>query len=616
MLCLCVPAPAADEKPAEKAAANTSTEKSVIAVFRLHGPVTEAPMDEMLSLFGDTGGTSLRDLVSRLDKAREDKTVKAVVLTVDGFGVGFAQMEELRQAIDAIKSSGKDVYVHADSLYMREYALVSGASRISQSPTATMWLLGLYGEAPYARGLFDKIGVTPDFLTCGDYKSAAEMFMRTGPSKQAEEMQNWLQDSMYTTMVQLVAEGRKVPVDKVKGWIDGGMCSSAAAKEAGMIDAVEHRQEFEAMLRGKFGEKTTFDKRYGKKEGPKIDFSSPFGVLNFYAELLGGARKKAPGKDAVAIVYVEGPIVEGTVEASPLALGGGVAASTPIRRALDKAAADDTIKAVVLRVNSGGGSATASEIIMDATKRVKAKKPLVVSMGDVAGSGGYYVACAADTIFVDRSTITGSIGVVGGKLVTTDAWKNAGITWKGYKRGAKSGIMGSAEPFSDEERKHLQGWMDEIYGVFKGHVTSIRGSKLKKPLDEISGGRVYTGEQALALGLVDKIGTLQDAVRFAAGEAKIEKYETRVVPEPKNFMEVLMEGMSGDTDKEEAQRLTLPRPAGANGGAATLLDVAMPYVRSVDPHRAAAVGRMLIQLETLNRDGVAVIMPEITFSSR
>ncbi len=334
------------------------------------------------------------------------------------------------------------------------------------------------------------------------------------------------------------------------------MCSAAKAKEQGLIDAVEHRQEFEAFVKSKVGDKATFDKRYGKKEGPKIDFSSPFGVFNFYAELLGGAKKKV-SKDSVAIVYVEGPIVEGSPESSPFSMGGGVAASTPIRRALDKAAADDTIKAVVLRVNSPGGSATASEIILDATKRVKAKKPLVVSMGDVAGSGGYYVACGADTIFVDRATITGSIGVVGGKMVTTDVWKNVGITWKGYKRGAKSGILGSAEPFTDEERKHVQGWMDEIYGVFKGHVTAIRGSKLKKPLDEISGGRVYTGEQALELGLVDKIGTLQDAVRFAAGEAKIEKYDTRVVPEPKNFMEVLMEGMSGDTDKEEAQRLAL-----------------------------------------------------------
>jgi protease-4 len=334
--------------------------------------------------------------------------------------------------------------------------------------------------------------------------------------------------------------------------------------------------------------------------------------MKFYADLLGGAKKKT-FKDSVAIVYVEGPIVEGSAQASPLSFGGGVAASSPIRRALDKAASDDTIKAVVLRVNSPGGSATASEIILDATKRVKAKKPLVVSMGDVAGSGGYYVACGADTIFADNSTITGSIGVVAGKMVTTDLWNNIGVSWKGYKRGANSALLGSAEVFSAEERKHLQSWMDEIYGVFRGHVASIRGNRLKKPLDEISGGRVYTGQQALELGLIDKIGTLQDAIKFAAAEAKIEKYETRVVPEPKNFMEVLMEGMGGD-DEYAGRLIRLSQPTAATG-APNLAELAMPYLRTLDPARAAAFGRVLVQLETLRRDKVAVIMPELVIGT-
>jgi protease-4 len=603
--CLCGTAAAADPQPKD--------EPAVVAVFRLNGPVTEAPMDEMLSLFGDAGGTGLRDLTTRLDKAREDKNVKAVVFTADAFGAGFAQVEELRQAIDALRGAGKEVYAHADSLSMSEFALMTGATRVSVVPTGNLWLMGLYGESPYVRGLFDKIGVKPDFLTCGEYKSAAEMFMRTGPSPEAETMQNWLLDSIYNTQIKLIAEGRKVSADKAKEWIDGGPYSAEKAKERGMIDAVEHRQELEAMLRAKFGPKTKFDTKYAKKAGPEIDFSSPFGVMKFYADLLGGAKKKTY-KDSVAIVYVEGPIIEGSAQSSPLSFGGGVAASTPIRRALDKAASDDTIKAVVLRVNSPGGSATASEIILDATRRVKAKKPLVVSMGDVAGSGGYYVACGAETIFADQATITGSIGVVAGKMVTTDLWNSVGISWKGYKRGAHSALLGSAETFSAEERKHLQGWMDEIYGVFRGHVTAIRGTRLKKPLDEISGGRVYTGQQALELGLIDKIGTLQDAIKFAAAEAKIDKYETRVVPEAKNFMEVLMEGMGGDD--EYAGRLIQLRQPGSTSGAGGLIDLAMPYLQSLDPARAAAVGRVLVQLETLRRDRIAVIMPELVIGTK
>jgi protease-4 len=602
-LCWSCGAAVAADPPSDK------VEKPVVAVIRLHGPLTETPMDEMLSLFGGETGTDLKSLVDRLDKAREDKNVTAVVLTVEAFGAGFGQIEELRQALDALRTAGKDVYAHADSMSTSDFALLSGATRVSLVPTGNLWLMGLYGEAPYARGLLDKIGVKPDFLTCGDYKSAAEMFMRTGPSPQSDEMQNWLLDSIFATQVKLIAEGRKVAAEKAKAWIDGGPYSATKAKEQGLIDAVEHRQELEAMLREKFGQQVKFDKKYGKKTGPEIDFSSPLGVMKFYGELLGGPRKKKY-QDSVAVVYVEGPIIEGSGDASPFALAGGVAASTPIRRALDKAAADDTIKAVVLRVNSPGGSATASEIILDATKRVKAKKPLVVSMGDVAGSGGYYVACGADTIFADRATITGSIGVVGGKLVTTDLWNNVGISWKGYKRGANSSLLGSAEVFSDEERKHLQSWMDEIYGVFKGHVTAIRGDRLKKPLDEIAGGRVYTGAQALELGLVDKLGTLEDAIKFAATEAKIEKYDTRVVPEPKSFIELLLEGMNGDD--EFADRL-IKSPRMAGNSAASLYGLALPYLRTLDPARAEAVSRLFVQLETLRREQIGVIMPEITF---
>ena len=607
IVCCTCGAMAADDTKSKPA------EQPVVAVFRLSGPVTEAPMDEMLSLFGDVGGTDLRGLVSRLDKARQDNAVKAVVFTIDAFGPGASQVEEVRQAIDGLRAAGKDVYAHADSLSMTNFALVSGATRVSVVPTGNLWLMGLYGESPYVRGLFDKIGIKPDFLTCGEYKSAAEMFMRTGPSPEAERMQNWLLDSIYATQVKLIADGRKVSADKAREWIDGGPYSAEKAKERGMIDAVEHRQELEAMLRGKFGEKTKFDTKYAKKSGPEIDFSSPFGVMKFYADLLGGAKKKTY-KDSVAIVYVEGPIVEGSAQASPLSFGGGVAASSPIRRALDKAASDDTIKAVVLRVNSPGGSATASEIILDATRRVKAKKPLVVSMGDVAGSGGYYVACAADTVFADNATITGSIGVVAGKMVTTDLWNNVGVSWKGYKRGANSALLGSAAAFSPEERKHLQGWMDEIYGVFRGHVTAIRGKRLKKPLEEISGGRVYTGQQALELGLIDKIGTLQDAIKFAAAEAKVEKFETRVVPEAKNFMEILMEGMGGDD--EYAGRLIQLRQSTSASGVANIAELALPYLRTLDPARAAAMGRVLVQLETLRRDRVAVIMPELVIGAQ
>ncbi|HEY5314305.1 MAG TPA: signal peptide peptidase SppA, partial [Pirellulales bacterium] len=280
-------------------------------------------------------------------------------------------------------------------------------------------------------------------------------------------------------------------------------------------------------------------------------------------------------------------------------------ASSDLRRALDQAAADDTIHAVVLRINSPGGSATASDIILDATRRVKAKKPLVVSMGNVAASGGYYVACAADTVFADAATITGSIGVVGGKLATTDMFKKVGITFKAYPRGKHAGLLSSAQVFTPEERTHMQAWMDEIYGVFKGHVTAARGKKLKKPIDDLAGGRVYTGQQALDLGLVDKLGTLEDAIKFAATEAKLETYELRVVPEPKSFFELLLDDTAGDksTDKHLSTGL-IHDPSG-------LLPAALPLLQRLDPQRMAALRLALLRLDLVNREGVVLMAPEL-----
>ena len=217
----------------------------------------------------------------------------------------------------------------------------------------------------------------------------------------------------------------------------------------------------------------------------------------------------------IGIVYVEGMILTGKPEPSPFRSEPGNAYSTPLRKALDKLADDKDVKAVVLRVNSPGGSAVASEIILNAAQRVKVKKPVIVSMGSVAASGGYYVSMAGDRIFADPATITASIGVFGGKLATTDMWNRIGVTWSSSRRGANAAMFSSDAVFSESERNKVQGWMNEVYGAFKGHVVAARGAKLKKPIEELAGGRVYTGQQALDLGLVDEMGGLEDAIQCA-----------------------------------------------------------------------------------------------------
>ncbi|HLJ94651.1 MAG TPA: signal peptide peptidase SppA [Gemmataceae bacterium] len=598
ILCGAAARAADDEKKADASA-------PTIAVFRLTGAVTEEPAEETFS-FGSTKAVSLKDLVTRMKQAAEDEAVKAVVLLHEEGAIGSAQREEIRQVMAKLRAAGKDVYTHADSISMSEYVLLSGASQISVVPTGDLWITGLYGELPYLRGLLNILGVKPDFLTCGEYKSAAEVFLREGPSKQADEMQNWLLDSLYKTYVKLIAQGRGVDPAKVRAWIDNGPYSAEKAKAAGIIDAVEHRQAFEAKLKSKYGQKVVFDKKYGKKKPPKLDFSSPFAVFKIMGELMGEGQKKKKDKSAIGIVYVDGPIVLGS---GVDAFGSKMARSTEIRKALEEAAQDDSIKAVVLRVDSPGGSAVASEIILDATKRVKAKKPFVVSMGDVAGSGGYYVACGSDVIFADESTITGSIGVVSGKFATNPMWKKIGVTFKEYKRGANAGMLSSADVFSPAEKEKMQAWMDEIYGVFKGHVTEIRGNRLKKPIDELAGGRVYTGQQALDLGLVDKIGTLQDAITYLADKTHLTDYDVRIVPEPKNFLERLVEEISGE--KDEPKGLDLKAHAAIIDGQPSLFGLALPHLQHLDPQRVQAIKMALLRLQLMQQEGAVLMMPEI-----
>jgi len=581
--------------------------KPVVPVIDIRGNLTEAPppQDLPFDLSGATG-TPLRSLIGRLNAARDDKDVQGVVLLLGSASFGRAQAEELRTAMSDLTTAGKKIHVHADTMTTGGLMLLSGATEISMVPTGYLFITGLYGEQLFVRGLLDKVGVEPDFFTCGRYKSAAEMFMRQAPSDESDRMQNWLMDSMYENTLQLIAEGRGVSVDNVREWIDHGVFMAEDAKKAGLIQHVQHRQDFEQSLRELYGKDLTFDRRYGKKKSQVPDLSSPMGVLQLYAELLQPPKKAGADSEAVGIVYVEGPIMDGQGSPSPFG-GAGIAYGENVRKAIDEAAEDDKIKAVVLRVDSPGGSAVASEIILNATRRLAKKKPLVVSMGNVAGSGGYYVACGSKTIFASPSTITGSIGVVSGKFVTTGMWDHLGINWTPYKRGRNAAMLSSADKFSESEREAMESYMNDVYEVFKGHVTAIRGDKLTKEIEELAGGRVFTGRQALDLGLVDRLGGIEDAIAFAASEASMKDYDVRTVPRPKNFMEMLMEDLSGGGN--DSGRLQLGLSELQNSPLRSLI----PAIQQLDPQRSRVLIQTLQNLETLQRERVSLITPMFVF---
>ena len=508
----------------------------------------------------------------------------------------------MRQAIARLKAAGKEVIAHADTIGgLGQYALMSAASRLSVVPTADLWITGLFGESPYLKRLLDKLGVKPDFMTCGDYKSAAEIFMREGPSKEAEAMQNWLLDSLYDTQVNRIAASRKVSPELVRAWIDSGPHTAEKAKELGMIDAVEHRQDLEASLKHKYGSDVVFDRKYGKKAEPKLDASSPFGLFKFWGELLGMSRQTESKKPAIGIVYVEGPIVVGGQAAS--LFQDAMASSTSIRKALDTAAGDDAIKAVVLRVDSPGGSALASEIILDATRRVKAKKPFVVSMGNVAGSGGYYVACGATRSSPTRrpspARSAWSAASSPPAACTTSSASPSRRTAAARTRACSP----RATPSRPANGSRCGPTWTRSTASSRAMSRRFAANRLKKPIDDLAGGRVYTGKQALELGLVDRLGTLSDAIKFVAAEAKLTDYDVRVVPKPKSFLEQLMEDGSDDGRKGLDVALAARVP--------TLIELAQPYLRSLDPSRAGLVRMALGRLELISREGVIVMMPEL-----
>ncbi len=575
---------------------------AVVVHLHLTGELTETPMADLLGLTGEQSA-SLKGLVGRMKQIADDGRVKGVVLTFDALSFGTGQLQELRVAVERVKTAGKKVYVHTGDMDTLAYALLCSGNNLSMAPQSTLVLTGLYGESVYVKTLLDKIGVQADILHVGDYKSAGETLTRTDPSGPAAANINWLLDGLYGALVDMIAQSRNKTPDQVRDLIDHGPYLADDARAKDLVDAVETRDAFLDRVRKELGGNVRFENRYGQEKKPPINVNSPLALFTLIGELMNPPQK--PHKDAVALIYIEGTIASGYSQANPLfataaAFGGDIA------KALETAANDGSVKAVVLRVNSPGGSAEASDVILNATKLVKGRKPFIVSMGDTAASGGYYVSCGADTIFADDTTITASIGVVGGKLVTTGLWDKLGINWVGDKRGANSDLYTSLRPFDAGQRQVVDQYMTKVYDVFKGHVTQGRTGKLRKSIDEIAGGRVYTGRQALDLGLVDQIGGLQPAIEYAASKASLTDYEVRIIPEPKDFLTLLLEDYSGQGERPADISLSAaPNLLPGYPDLATALNV----LRKTEPQRARTLYQALQRIELIRRESVILMTP-------
>ena len=501
--------------------------KLKVAYFDLSRPVTEAP--EGFSLFGGDSGMSLRSLLERLHRARDDKDLKAVLVTIESPQMNLSQAHELRDALVELTKAGKKTYVYADSYDTTSYTVASGASEICLLPGGEVMIPGVGLEATFAKGLLDKVGVKADYVQIGEYKGADESFTRTAPSEQLRGELNKLVDSLYDQIISGIAKHRNLSKDAVKQLVDEVALQGEAAKDRGLVDRLVDMDGLREMLTKDLGGEVNLMHDYGRPPRQEIDLSNPFAFFSLLT-------RKAPvsSRPSIAMIYAEGTIIDG--EGGQNLLGGEVIGSKDIREAFRLASRDEKIKAIVLRIDSPGGSALASEAMWQAARRAAKDKPLVVSVGSMAASGGYYLASAGEYIIADPTGIVGSIGVVGGKFVTKDLFDKLGLTSEPFTRGSNADLFSSNQPFSERQRTMITSWMKQTYDLFTQRVMSTRQGKIDD-IDKVARGRIFAAREAKALGMIDQLGGIEDAIHYAAGKASLEEgqYDIRVLPPAKTL---------------------------------------------------------------------------------
>lgn len=488
------------------------------------------------------------ELARAIDDARTDEGVAGIFLEIEGLGMGWAQLQSLRRALVAFEEAGKPCVAWAPLMTNKEYFLASACEELHIAPAGLIFVNGLSVTQSYYAGTFEKIGVVANFEHVGDFKSAVEPFERTGPSEAASEAMNTLLDSLYTQLVSGIAERRGLELEAARALLDDPPLTPAAALERGMVDHLSYRdQVLKRVLEGQptpDDEEIAGEDRTGEEPGaePAKEAEEPDeeDLLALKDYLMERRAAWGRGSEEIAVVYAEGEIVDGV--GGETLFGGRVIGDTSLRKTLDKLRADEDVVAVVLRVNSPGGSGSASDAIWRAVERLKEKKPVVVSMGDYAASGGYYISAGASHIFAEPGTLTGSIGVFGGKLVIGGALEKVGISTHTYERGTFASLFSTTRPFSELDRAKFRSFLENFYQTFLDRAAAGRGLS-KEEVHAVAQGRVWTGEQALERKLVDELGGVDEAIAKAAELAGADPAELAIrrLPERKGFFDALIE---------------------------------------------------------------------------
>tara|TARA_R110002012_G_scaffold128217_1_gene280572 strand:+ start:1510 stop:3270 length:1761 start_codon:yes stop_codon:yes gene_type:complete len=505
-------------------------DNSVLEI-QLQTPINDyVGMDEsnpFAGLFNVNQG--LDEILHAIRVAKEDNKIKGISLNNNVLMAGLSQTQAIRDALTDFGESGKFIYAYGDFYTQKDYYLASAANEVFLNPVGAMDFKGLSTEVLFFKDLQEKSGIKMEVIRHGKYKSAVEPFLANEMSEANRTQIKELLDALWQSMLTNISESRDISVKDLNQIADTlGTRTSKYAELSGLIDEIVYFDEYESMIKEKIGIDTAEDINYV----PISDYIRTAGKI-----------KLNSGNDKIAVIFAQGEIWYG--EGGSDVIGQGI-----INDALKKAREDKNVKAIVLRVNSPGGSALASDIIWREIEITKQSKPVVVSMGDVAASGGYYIAAGADKIFAEPTTITGSIGVFGTVPNISELAENIGINAEQVGTNKNSVDYSLFEPMNDSFRSNVLEGIEATYETFLDRVAQGRGITMAQA-DSVAQGRVWSGVDAKRLGLVDELGGLDEAIEAAAKMVGLDNYGIRKLPKYKSDFEKLMEDLGGATTKSK-----------------------------------------------------------------
>ncbi len=509
--------------------AETVVKKNSVMLLDLNGKLVERRPEttifEELFRVGSTATYGLDEILSSIRKAKENDNIKGIYIQAQSLSAPYASLQEIRQALTDFKESGKFIVAYADYYTQRLYYLSSVADKVILNPQGSVEWQGMAAQPTFYKNLLDKLGIDIQVFRVGGYKSAVEPFIATEMSPENRQQISEYIGSIWNTMLTDISASRQLPVDSLSSLADRMLMLKDAelTLQAGLVDTLMYEMDVRDYLR------TTWLELDKDKKFPVLDLEAMYNV-----------RRHVP-KDksghVIAVYYAVGDIISsdgGTGEAI---------ASEKMIRDLRKLQQDENVKAVVMRVNSPGGSAYASEQIWHAVKELKAEKPVIVSMGDYAASGGYYIACIADTIVAQANTLTGSIGIFGMIPNLKGLTDKIGLDFDVVKTNKYSDFGNLTRAFNAEESEIMQEYLNQGYALFLNRCAEGRGVSAEE-IHSVAQGRVWTGDKALELGLVDVLGGLDTALEIAIRKAGVEKYTVIAYPEKENLLSSLLSSSS------------------------------------------------------------------------